>query len=208
MVNSIQSPITWELLDSLPAAANETMIVQSPNSSDRDLAFFYQQAAKRLAASHDGQPIDDVILLPYLMLYRQAFELQLKSFTKCLAAMRRKHREPSNPDLVPTVVASKLRRPSKIGHKLEPLLAELLSHYNALGLSEPFPPEVKSLLALLHQADGTGTFFRYSGNLPSETVRVDFRDLAALFDSQFLLLQGVEDWVDDMFRNLPDSYQY
>lgn len=208
MPNSSQSPISWDLLDSVPASADKNMIVQRPGTSDRDLAFFYQEAATRLAATHEGNPIDDTILLPYLMLYRQAFELQLKAFTKYLAAMRRKYREPNNPDLAPEAIASKLRKPHEIGHKMEPLLAELLSHYNALDLKEPFPPEVARLLALLHQADSTGTFFRYSGNLPTQQTRVDFRDLAALFDSQFNMLQGVEDWVDNQFQNLPDSFQY
>lgn len=207
MANTPQSPISWDLLDSVPASADKSMIVQWPNSSERDLAFFYQEAATRLAATHKGDPIDDTILLPYLMLYRQAFELQLKAFTKYLAAMRRKHREPNNPDLAPEALAARLRsRP--IGHKLEPLLAELLSHYNALDLQEPFPTEVADLLALLHQADGPGNYFRYSGNLPTQRTSVDFRDLASLFYSQFNMLQGVEDWVDNEFRNLPDSYQY
>ena len=141
------------------------------------------------------------------MLYRQAFELQLKAFTKYLASIRQKHREPNNTDLDAEKIARKLRnRP--IGHKLEPILEELLTHFNALDLSEPFPSGVQDLLGLLHQADEPGTYFRYAGNLPSDQVNVDFLDLAKRFDDQFTMLQAVEDWTYDKFRQMSDSHQY
>ena len=208
MTTSPQLPVSWDLLDSVPTTIYERLIVQWPNQTDRDLAFFYHESAKRLASTFQGQPIDDTILLPYLMLYRQAFELQLKTFTKYLAAIRRKHREPNNPDLTTEAIAKKLRNPRMVGHKLEPLLEELLIHFNALDLSEPFPSGIEDLLSLLHQADAPGTYFRYAGNLPTTQVNIDFRNLAARFDEQFNMLQAVEDWTYEQFRAVPDNYQY
>lgn len=199
--------MSWELLNSVPSTVYERLIVQWPNQSERDLAFFYSEAAKRLASTFQGTPIDDTILLPYLMLYRQAFELQLKSFTKYLAAMRLKHREPDNPELVAAEVARRLRA-RQIGHQLEPILDELLTHFNALDLSEPFPSGVQDLLTLMHQADAPGTNFRYAGHLPSDQVNVDFLDLAKRFDEQFVMLQAVEDWTTEMLRLLPDNHRY
>lgn len=208
MTTTPQPPASWDLLDSVPSTVYERLIVQWPNQTDRDLAFFYHESAKRLASTYTGQPIDDTILLPYLMLYRQAFELQLKTFTKYLARIRREHREPNNPDLTAEAIATKLRRPNMIGHKLEPLLNELLAHFNALDLTEPFPSGIKDLLALLHQADAPGTYFRYAGNLPTTQINVDFPDLASRFDQQFNMLQAVEDWLYELFRAVPDNYQY
>jgi hypothetical protein len=171
------------------------------------LAFFYSESANRLASTFSGRPVDDTILLPFLMLYRQAFELQLKSFTKYLAAMRRKHREPNNPDLGAEAIARKLRS-RDIGHKLEPLLQELLGHYAALQLSEPFPAEVEQLLILMHQADEPGTYFRYAGNLPDQQTNVDFPDLVERFKEQFGMLQAVEDWAYDQFQAVPDDWRF
>ncbi|NUU33386.1 hypothetical protein [Arthrobacter sp. C9C5] len=195
-MNTSPQPVSWELLNAAPSTVYERLIVQWPYQTDRDLAFFYSESANRLASTFSGKPIDDTILLPFLTLYRQAFELQLKSFTRYLAAARRKYREPSNPALSAEEVNRRLRGRA-IGHKLQPLLEELLEHYAALNLSEPFPQEVQQLLLLIHHADEPGTYFRYSGNLPAQQTNVDFPNLVARFKEQFNLLQAAEDWAED-----------
>jgi hypothetical protein len=192
-------PVSWELLNAAPSTVYERLIVQWPHQTDRDLAFFYSESANRLASTFSGQPIDDTILLPFLTLYRQAFELQLKSFTRYLAAARKKYHEPSNPALSADEVDKRLRSRT-IGHKLQPLLEELLEHYAALNLSEPFPGEVEQLLLLIHHADEPGTYFRYSGNLPEQRADVDFPVLVERFKEQFNHLQGVEDWAYDQIE--------
>lgn len=206
-MNNFDQPVAWDLLSAVPNTVYERLIVQWPDQSDRELAFFYSESASRLAATFSGRPIDDTILLPFLMLYRQAFELQLKSFAKYLAALRRKHREPNNPDLGAEAVARKLRSRA-VGHKLEPLLQELLGHYAALQLSEPFPAGVERVLMLINQADEPGTHFRYAENLPDYKTNVDFPDLVELLKEQFSMLQGVEDWVHDRFQAVPDDWRY
>ncbi|MGO4192250.1 hypothetical protein AB4Y67_11335 [Arthrobacter sp. YAF17] len=206
-MNNPSQSVTWDLLNSVPSTVYERLVIQWPHQTDRDLAFFYSESANRLASTFSGRPIDDTILLPFLMLYRQAFELQLKSFTKYLAAMRRKHREPNNPDLSTEAIAKKLRS-RDVGHKLAPLLQELIGHYTALQLSEPFPIEVEKLLVLMHQADEPGTYFRYSGNLPDHQTNVDFPDLVERFKEQFGTLQAVEDWAYDQFQAVPDDWQF
>lgn len=198
-MNNSPQPVSWDLLNSAPSTVYERLIVQWPHQTDRDLAFFYSESANRLASTFSGQPIDDTILLPFLTLYRQAFELQLKSFTRYLAAVRKKYHEPNNPTLSADEVDKRLRSRA-IGHKLQPLLEELLEHYAALNLSEPFPGEVEQLLLLIHHADEPGTYFRYSGNLPDQKTNVDFPNLVERFKEQFNLLQGVEDWAYDQIE--------
>lgn len=70
--------------------------------------------------------------MPFLMLYRQAFELQLQNFIRYLAGVRRCRVEAShrNPDLTHEAIEKRLRY--IFGHNLRALLDDLLKHYNAL----------------------------------------------------------------------------
>lgn len=198
-MNTSPQPVSWDLLNEAPSTVYERLVVQWPHQTDRDLAYFYSESANRLASTFAGNPIDDTILLPFLTLYRQAFELQLKSFTKYLAVARRKYLDPSNLTLSDDQVNRRLRGRA-IGHKLEPLLGELLQHYEAFNLNESFPREVQRLLLLIHHADEPGTYFRYSGNLPTQQTNVDFPNLVARFQEQFNLLQAVEDSATDQIE--------
>ncbi|PQM73915.1 hypothetical protein C5Y44_10655 [Corynebacterium sp. J010B-136] len=58
------------------------LLVYSPGQSNKDYALAYHESAKRLAGTFKGQAGDDLILLPFLALYRQAFELQLKLLSR------------------------------------------------------------------------------------------------------------------------------
>lgn len=206
-MNTPSSSNSSQLFDSFPTQIQSQLIVHWPHLTDANLAVFYAESADRLANSYEGKPQDDMILLPFLMLYRQAFELQLKVFTKYLAAVRKKHREPHNPDLDAGTIEAKLRS-RQIGHKLEPLQQEMLSHFNALQLAESFPADVSNLIDMLDAADGPGTFFRYAGNLPTRQINIDFVEMFTLFHDQFLMLRAAEDYVSAIVETWPDNYVY
>jgi len=53
------------------------------------VAVGYADAARRLRASYRAQPWDDVMLLPFMFVWRQAIELALKTNITDLAALRR-----------------------------------------------------------------------------------------------------------------------
>lgn len=59
-----------------------------PYQDDSDVEFGYAEAARRLAASFRGQPIDDAILMPFMYLWRHAVELSLKQQIKYAATLR------------------------------------------------------------------------------------------------------------------------
>ncbi|MBF9335085.1 hypothetical protein G3N30_02210 [Microbacterium lacticum] len=186
------------LFAKVPGKEYGRLIFRYPYHNDSMLAMSYHEAATRLAGTFEGQPIDDTMLLPFLTLYRQAIELRLKETIRDLAALRRRFHDPSNPKLQPAAVEKRLRSPRILGHNLEALLNELLDHYNALELDEQFPESARDLVMLLHEADTSGTAFRYSGQMPDIQEHLDFPDLVALLDGEFRLLGGIEDWITEM----------
>jgi len=191
----------------VPSKVYNRLIVRYPYQTDRDYAFIYHEAANRLASTYTGEPIDDTILIPFLMLYRQAFELKLKNFIRYLAGIRRRYYEPANSELDPRTIDKKLLS-NKFGHNLAKLLNELLKHYESLDLPEGFPESVKKLVWMMHDADNHGTAFRYAGQMPESQDSADFPDLVEMLDTEFQLLSAGEDWIDAIYSAAPDPEDF
>lgn len=191
------------LFAKVPGVQYDRLIFRFPYQGDAMLAMSYHEAAKRLAHSHRGQPIDDTILLPFLTLYRQAFELRLKEMIRSFASLRRRYDGPDDPELQPQAIEKRLRNPRVLGHNLEALLNEMLEHAGSLESAGDFPDSTRELVMLLHEADSSGTAFRYSGQLPDIQESLDFPNLAALLDGEFTMLGGVEDALTEMYAAGP-----
>lgn len=188
------------LLESVPNKVYSRLIVRYPYQTNRDYALSYRFAAKRLAETFTGDTIDDLILLPFLTLYRQAFELELKNLIQFLASTRMTYVEGRTSELEQ---ARSDERFKELGHNLHKLLNEAKKHYDALDLDESFPQEVEKLIAMLHEADKSGTAFRYAGQLPNTEEHADFPDLAALLDQQYDNLAVITDYVDGLYSAGP-----
>lgn len=188
------------LLESVPNKVYSRLIVRYPYQTNRDYALSYRFAAKRLAEMFTGDTIDDLILLPFLTLYRQAFELELKNLIQFLVSTRMTYVEGRTSELEQ---ARSDERFKELGHNLHKLLNEAKKHYDALDLDEAFPPEVEKLIAMLHEADKSGTAFRYAGQLPNTQEHADFPDLAALLDQQYDNLTVITDYVDGLYSAGP-----
>lgn len=188
------------LLGSVPNKVQRRLIVRYPYQTDRNYAYAYHFAARRLAATFGGEPQDDLILLPFLTLYRQAFELELKNLIRFLVDVRMTYVEGSTPELEKAASNDRLKG---LGHNLHKLLNEAKKHYDSLKLREPFPAEVETLVGMLHEADGSGTAFRYAGQLPDVQEYADFPDLAALLDQQYDNLAVITDYVDGLYSASP-----
>lgn len=183
------------LLSHNPSSVYERRIVRQPHISDAALAVGFQETANRVAGAFTGTPYDDITFLPYLTLWRQAYELELKVLIRKLAASRRKHVQPNNKKLLPEVTNERIRR--KHGHRMEPLLDEVLDHWTTLGLPT-FPPDVEEIVRDFHDADEYGTAFRYSGDdLPNSVDYVDFPDLHKLLGDRFNLLSAAGDVAEE-----------
>lgn len=191
------------IFERFPNTEYRRLIVRHPYQDDSVLAMAYHEAAVRLASTYRGQPDDDLILLPFLMLYRQAIELQLKGMIRAFASYRRRFHERENPDLQLEEIDKRLRNPRIFGHNLEALMNGVLEQFHALEFDEDFPATTEQLVQLLHDADDSGTAFRYAGELPDTHDRLDFRDFAALLDDEFRTLGAVQDAIEETYSAGP-----
>ncbi|WP_079728732.1 hypothetical protein [Okibacterium fritillariae] len=183
-------PTKNSLFAAHPAKGQGTLIQYNAHLMGPGLVMTgYADAARRLQNSYDGQPWDDVMLLPFMFVWRQAIELALKKNIKNLAEMRRQN-DATDPELAREVVADRLRL--KIGHDLKKLISEQQIHNTALGLQE-IPEDVLETLELLAAMDRSGTGFRYAGVLKQESIDIDFSSIGAALDKAFRLLEVVID---------------
>jgi len=194
-------PKPLRLLQAVPSKAYSRLIVRYPFQTDDNYAHAYRFAAKRLAETFNGDTVDDLILLPYLTLYRQAFELELKNTIRSLVRIRMTYVDGRTQELREAVSADRFK--GDFGHNLHKLLNEAKKHYAALDLPEPFPEGVDRLVMMLHDADRSGTAFRYAGQLPDVQEHADFPDLAAMLDREFDMLSVVEDYADGLYSVMP-----
>lgn len=191
------------LLTSVPNKDYGRLVVRYPGQTDDDYANAYHFSANRLASTFDGEPIDDLLLLPFLTLYRHAFELQLKNAIRSLVALRASHLQGWTPELSEAVSEKRFADRGQLGHNLYKLLNDVKKHFAALGLQEDFPKSVEAIVSKLHEADNTGTAFRYAGLLPDTQEYVDFPDLCEVLDREFKLLCVVIDYAEGCFDYMP-----
>lgn len=194
-------PKPTKLLGSVPATAYRTQIVRYPYEDSGRVSYSFQYAADALASTYTGKNEDDSLLLPYLTLYRQAFELRLKHLIAFLASTRAVYIEGSTQELSDAQDPEHLRK--TYGHNLHKLLNAVETHYAALKLPSPFPPAVKATILAFHEDDKAGVAFRYAGQLPEIQEHADFPTLAKLLAETYDELSLLEDYVDGTFSAGP-----
>lgn len=194
------------LLTGVPATAYERLIVRYPYQTDDDYAHAYQAAAQRLASTYRGQPEDDLILIPYLLLYRHAFELQMKCMIRRLSNWYRTYG--LGLDDGRDGAALEVHLKDDLGHKLYPILNELKKRHAAADPQDPFPASIEKVVSMLHEADRHGLAFRYAGWLPQGQEYADFPDLCALLDEQFDWLSVTLDPLEAGFDAMPHPSEY
>src|SRR5690606_36031592 len=82
---SAPRPSIFELY---PAETQGTLIVRWPGDQ-RSVPDEFAEAANRLAVTFRGDPVDDLLLHPFLYLYRHAIETAMKELILDVAAYRR-----------------------------------------------------------------------------------------------------------------------
>lgn len=196
-----ETPI--RLLTSVPNKAYSRLVVRYPYQSDDQYAYAYHFAASRLASTFSGDSSDDLILLPLLNLYRQAFELQLKNTIRSLVGLRAKYLEGWTPELSEAVSEERFMDREQLGHNLYRLLNDAKEHFAALDLQEEFPKSVEAMVSKLHEADKAGTAFRYAGLLPDTQEHADFPDLVEMLNREFRMLCAVTDYAEECYDPMP-----
>ncbi|WP_279366225.1 hypothetical protein [Microbacterium testaceum] len=195
------TPQPTKLLSSVPATAYRTQIVRYPHEDSGRLSYSFQYAADALASTYTGKNEDDSLLLPYLTLYRQAFELRLKYLIAFLASTRQTYVEGVTPELTNAQSTEHIRK--KFGHNLGKLLTAVETHYAALKMPSPFPSAVKAVILAFHDDDEAGVAFRYAGQLPEVQEHADFPTLSNLLTATYVELSLIEDYVDGTYSAGP-----
>lgn len=201
MLTPKRAPRSTAVMGNAPATTYRNLIVRYAHRDAGDFAFFYEESAKRLASTFNGKPEDDIMLLPFLYLYRQAVELRLKSHIQYFASIRMTYVDGVTPELRDAASAEWLRK--RFGHKLDRLLAEAKVHYEALSEGRPFASEMEQFVLAFHEDDATGVGFRYAGNLPDVQESADFPALVDWLDTGFTNLSLLEDEIDGVYSHVP-----
>ena len=183
---------TPKIFAAFPATTQQGLIQRWGSRDDSRLSFEFAESAKRLAATHVGEPSDDSILLPLMLLYRHAIELSLKESIHYAVFLRRRNNE-TDPKLESSAVTERLAK--KHRHSIGALVAELNSHMVALDL-EIMPKEANRILQMLAEADATGEAFRYSGKLAEGYDNIDFPALSAALAETYGITAASHDVLD------------
>lgn len=181
------------LFEQHPATSQSHLIQFHPWMGEYLLATGYAEAARRLAASYSAEPWDDVILLPYMFLWRQAIELVLKDAIRRLAGWRREIIVDGY-DLDAAEVNDLLK--SEVGHRISRLRMEVRSHLDALGRPQ-LPQKIERTLQILEAVDNRGTTFRYAGVLKSPGADINFESLHKQLDDAFGICSVIVDAATD-----------
>lgn len=195
---ALAEPSRRDLLTEHPATRHDHLIVRFPNRDDGFLAYGWFRAAERIAGTFSGEAQDDALLLPYLYLFRHAFELELKQAIRYAVGLRRL-RGDEDRDLASQKVARRLQY--EHGHKLLALADEMDAHLASFEI-EPLPAEVRRVLELISSLDRVGEAFRYTGSLPEGQDSVDFQALHVTLLKAYELASVTQDVLSPIAEGL------
>lgn len=187
----------------------ESLVQLNPYEDMGYYSSHYRHSADRLVKTHQGDPEDDEILMPFLTLYRQAYELLLKDLALCIAAHQRRF---GNSSLEYSREAMEVRiGPGKknFGHHLNRSFDWVSEELERLKLSnEELPPELAKAVDLLHDIDPSGTNFRYPDPMLNEPLNVDIHKLQSVLAIGLDWLWAVYDHTDEMMKAAPSISDY
>lgn len=167
-----------------------SLIVRWPGDQ-RSIPDEFAEAADRLAGTFRGEPQDDLLLHPFLYLYRHAIETAMKELILDVAALRRLRGE-EGPEVEHDAIVNRHR--FKVRHHLAELLDELNAQLAAAEIEE-LPDDAHSTIKLIIDADPMGNSFRFPAEYV-DTDYVDFPRLAAVLAHTFSMIRAGSDLVE------------
>lgn len=209
MSQNSDSSTLWRLNKSYGSTDINTLVQLQPFEGMGHYSSHYRRSADRLMASYSGQPQDDEILMPFLTLYRQAYELLLKDLALCLA----KHHVrlgSESPDYSRKSMDVRIG-PGKgnFGHNLFRSFAWVSREIEQLGLTdEKLPRGLTLAVDLLHNIDPSGTTFRYPEPGLKQTLNIDIYKLRTDLSEGIDWLWAVYDHADEMLSAAPSASDY
>lgn len=181
---------------------NELLLRYSSERFDV-LAQNYCDAANRLASTFTGRGSDDGMLLPLLMLYRQAYELQLKSTIKALLELRKKY---DIGDISDESFQDPEAYIGKFKHNFHQLLNAVENNFRTFPTGAPVSNSIRTVVMAFHQADQNGAAFRYPHLLPEDVDVLNLSHLVRYLNKPFQELSGLVDYLSDLYEN-GDGFQ-
>ncbi|UAV84857.1 hypothetical protein BV113_00630 [Glutamicibacter phage BIM BV-113] len=143
-----------------------------PYKSFADQSFEYWEAAKRVHETYAGNPLDDTLIMPYLLLCRHSLELELKDLLIQTAEQRRRIGIAGPKDSSEDVLKD---LKTKYRHKLQSLFDRVMRDFNGFASGGENPPaHLRSMVALLNELDPTGESFRYPDSTLDDSFNLDF----------------------------------
>lgn len=165
-----------------------------------DMSYYasnYRECADRLVATYEGNPEDNEILMPFLTLYRQSYELLLKKIALCIAAHWRRLGNHSSEYSREAMQVRIGNGPKSFGHNLHRSFERIRKKIEILGISnEDLPEELTRAIDLLHDIDPSGTNFRYPDPDLTEPLNVDIHKLQRVLGTGVDWLWAVYDHTD------------
>ncbi|HBV09075.1 hypothetical protein ACFO7V_01675 [Glutamicibacter bergerei] len=162
----------------------------------------YAEAAKRIANSVSGkEAYDDLVLIPFMFLWRHAIELSLKNQIREALTLK------SWTDA--TGATADLQRLTPIlnsKHNLKVLFDELQDLFAWHNLDK-FPDEARKTLVWLADSDPTGQAFRYAGSADNDQSHVDFPGLSTGLESTYRLISAGADILGELAGYLEDELE-
>ena len=191
-----------EIFRKFPSSNYKSSVVHHAHLNLEGIELGYAEAARRIANSMNGQgSFDDLVLIPFMFLWRHAIELTLKVQIRHALALR------AWTDL--EGASSELKRlESDLGsnHNLQKLSQELANQFSVLGLSS-LPAKTQKSLAWLAQSDPTGQAFRYAGNGDNDQSHIDFPALSKEIESVYEMVSIGADILSEYEGNLQDQIE-
>ncbi|MGN5734767.1 hypothetical protein [Arthrobacter psychrochitiniphilus] len=199
----------WKLNKNYGSTDSATLVQLQPFQGMGHYSSHCRRSADRLVASHCGQPQDDEILMPFLTLYRQAYELSLKDLALCIAAHQVRFGVES-PNYSKKNMDVKIGAGNgNFGHNLHRSFAWVSREIGELDLTdEKLPQELSLAVDLLHNIDPSGTTFRYPDRDLKRTLNLDFSKLSADLAGGIDWLWAVYTQVDEMLSAAPSASEY
>ena len=189
------------LFDRHPNTSPSTLVMHNRTYSLGELSHAYYESALVVANQFDGQAKSDIFLLPYLFLIRHAFELLLKDGIIILKDLKIEHFA-VDPEVIYENKAP-LEYVEQRGHNLMKLLNEFRKEFNSFNFQEKFPNKIETVFNFLHQADQSGTEFRYGMQAQTNPSYIDSTSLCKELSQQFRKFDTIIDYAYDTCSYLP-----
>lgn len=167
-----------EIFQKFPSSDHKSAVVHHARLELYGIELGYAEAARRIAKSiNKNEAFDDLVLIPFMFLWRHAIELTLKGQIRHALELR------SWTDLDgANAEKERLKSLLESKHNLQLLAQELAVLFNSMGLPK-LPADTHKSLTWLANSDPNGQAFRYAGKADNDQSHINFPALA----------EGIED---------------